>query len=217
VRGKRGPQLRAASKTPTCVWTLVTVGGLSRYCGSEPNDDVSFDCGPGPDYRVLLVYFRSVRHTLSTASPSGSRSPCPLGPARKRPFAGIPGHVGEMCLTDSSSSLLMPVEEKLHPSTNPNRAARNGFRRSPKNFGRMKPREEKSRGIISPSRLLAPRDIIEGSTVSTKCEFATLALLILTAPSGWRPSGVAILKFNSRSAKGSPTLAYEDMTQPILE
>jgi hypothetical protein len=81
--------------------TLVIVGGLSRYRGSEPNVDVSFDCGLGPAYRARLGGFRSARHTLSTASPCGSKSPCPLGYARRR-FAGTPRHVGEMCLTDSS-------------------------------------------------------------------------------------------------------------------
>jgi hypothetical protein len=106
--GSQGP----AGKTPSRVWTLVIVGGLSRYRGTEPNVDVSFDCGPRPDYRMLIVGFRSVRHTLSTASPSGSRPPCPPGSARRRPFAGTPGHVGEMCLTDSS--LRMPCRRKLH-------------------------------------------------------------------------------------------------------
>jgi len=108
TRGSRAP----AGKTPSRVWTLVIVGGLSRYRGTEPNVDVSFDCGPRPDYRVLIVGFRSARHTLSSASPSDSRPPYLLGSARRRPFAGTPGHVGEMCLTDSS--LRMPCRRKFH-------------------------------------------------------------------------------------------------------
>jgi hypothetical protein len=105
----------AAARSPTSsrAWTLVIVGGLSSYRGSEPNVDVPFDCGLRPGYRVLIVGFRSIRHRLSTAWPSGSKSPYLLGSARRWPFAGTPGHVGEMCLTDSSSSA-DALQKKLH-------------------------------------------------------------------------------------------------------
>ena len=40
----------AAARSPTSsrVWTLVIVGGLSRYRGPVPNIDAPFDCGPRP-------------------------------------------------------------------------------------------------------------------------------------------------------------------------
>jgi hypothetical protein len=125
ARVKTSASTTAAGRQPIPVWILITIGGRSRHRGSEPNVDMSFDCGPGPDYRLLLVDFHNVRHTLSIASPSGSRSPCRLGPARRRPFAGSLGHVGEMYLRDSL--VLMPCIRKKIASRPPILTARHGM------------------------------------------------------------------------------------------
>ena len=102
---------------------------------------------------------------------------------------------------------------EITPPHNSNRAARTGFRRAPKTLGGWRPRKIRF-GESSVPAFTYSRDVVEGSTVSAKCEFATLALLILAAPSGRRPCGVVITKFNSVSAKRALQLpAYEDMNR----
>ena len=76
-----------------------SIGFVARLNARDKSSiNASFGDGSRPVSRVLTVDPRSIWRTLATGWPSGSRSPSPPRRARRRPFAGIPGHGYEMCL-----------------------------------------------------------------------------------------------------------------------